>query len=134
MVRISSLIADRYETIAAELGVDAREGRLLVAAARGPLTVGALGSVVRAGKSTMTGILARMIADGLVTREPDPADRRAALVAPTERGRQVARMLQDRVRAFVLDLLQPLDAADRDRLTALLGVVLARADEVLPSE
>jgi DNA-binding MarR family transcriptional regulator len=133
-VRITAVIGDRFEAIAGELGVGAREGRLLVVASFDPLPVGRLGQVVRVGKSTMTGILARMIDDGLVTREQDPTDRRVGLITPTERGREVARALQSRVRAFVLDLLEPLDDADRERLAALLTAVIDRADAVLPPE
>jgi DNA-binding MarR family transcriptional regulator len=133
-VRITQLVGDRFEAIAGELGVGPREGRLLVVASHGALPVGRLGQVVRAGKSTMTGILSRMVDEGLVTREPDPADRRVALITPTERGRAIAGSLQSRVRAFVLDLLEPLGPAEREQLAALLGVVIARADVVLPPE
>ena len=131
---MTQLIGDRFEAIAAELGVGAREGRLLVVASQGPLPVGRLGQVVRVGKSTMTGILARMVEDGLVTREPDPADRRVALIAPTKQGRAIATTLQSRVRSFVLELLEPLDEGQREQLAGLLGTVIARADVVLPPE
>ena len=137
LIRIAALVTDRYEVISAELGVNFRTGRLLVAVARQPQTVGELGRYVRVGKSTMTGVVAGLVSRGLVVREPDPADRRASLVAPTERGREIADALVTRVRAEVLRLLEPIDPTGREDLAALLQVILDAADQadgLLPSE
>jgi len=137
LIRIAALVTDRYEVISTELGVDFRTGRLLVAVTRRPQTVGELGRYVRVGKSTMTGVLARLVSSGLVTREPNPDDRRASLIVPTERGRAIADELVARVRAEVLRLLEPLAQPDRGDLATLLQVILDAADRVdglLPQE
>ena len=137
LIRIAALVTDRYEVISTELGVDFRTGRLLVAVARRPQTVGELGRYVRVGKSTMTGVLARLVSSGLVTREPNPDDRRASLIVPTEHGRAIADELVARVRAEVLRLLAPLAQPDRGDLAALLQVILDAADRIdglLPQE
>ena len=137
LIRIAALVTDRYEVISGELGVDFRTGRLLVAVMRQPQTVGELGRYVRVGKSTMTGVLARLVSRGLVTREPNPDDRRASLIVPTEHGRAIADELVARVRAEVLRLLEPLDQPDRGDLSALLQAILDAADRVdglLPQE
>ena len=137
LIRIAALVTDRYEVISTELGVDFRTGRLLVAVARRPQTVGELGRYVRVGKSTMTGVLARLVSSGLVTREPNPDDRRASLIVPTEHGRAIADELVARVRAEVLRLLEPLAQPDRGDLAALLQVILDAADRIdglLPQE
>ena len=137
LIRIAALITDRYEVISRELGVDFRTGRLLVAVTRQPQTVGELGRYVRVGKSTMTGVLARLVSGGLVTREPNPDDRRASLIVPTEHGRAIADELVGRVRAEVLRVLEPLEPAGRGDLAALLQVILDaadRADGLLPQE
>jgi DNA-binding MarR family transcriptional regulator len=137
LIRIAALVTDRYEVISGELGVDFRTGRLLVAVTRTPQTVGELGRYVRVGKSTMTGILARLVSNGLVVREPDPRDGRASLITPTDRGRELADTLVTRVRDEVLRLLEPIDVNARGRLATLLEVILAAADEadgLLPSE
>ena len=137
LIRIAALVTDRYEVISTELGVDFRTGRLLVAVARRPQTVGELGRYVRVGKSTMTGVLARLVSGGLVTREPNPDDRRASLIVPTEHGRAIADELVARVRAEVLRLLAPLAQPDRGDLAALLQVILDAADRIdglLPQE
>jgi len=52
-------------------------------------TISELGEAVSLEKSTMTGLIDRMVRAGLVNREADPADRRVLRVWLTERGRQV---------------------------------------------
>ena len=47
----------------------------------GPLTVGALGEVLRLDSGTLSPLLKRMEAAGLVDRTRDPADERRVLVA-----------------------------------------------------
>ncbi len=137
LIRIAALVTDRYESISGELGMDFRTGRLLVAVTRQPQTVGELGRYVRVGKSTMTGILARLVSGGLVMREPDPRDRRASLITPTERGRALADTLVSRVRAEVFRLLEPVDPTASAELARLLQTILDAADQadgLLPTE
>ena len=137
LIRIAALVTDRYEVISSELGMDFRTGRLLVAVTREPQTVGELGRYVRVGKSTMTGILARLLSNGLVQREPDPRDRRASLITPTDRGRELADTLVTRVSAEVVRLLEPVDATGRSDLARLVQTILDAADHadgLLPAE
>ena len=67
-------------------------------------TITELGEAVALEKSTMTGLLDRMVRAGLVTRETDSADRRALRIWLTERGRQVqpeiARVLEKSYRGL----------------------------------
>ncbi len=93
-----------------------------------------LGAELRLGKSTMTGVVARMEAAGWVQRSPDPRDRRNALLTPTAAGADLATRFEHDMRDRVLDLLAPLDAADRNALGSLLSRVMARAEELLPPE
>ena len=130
LIRIAALVTDRYEVISEELGLDFRTGRLLVAVSRRPQTVGELGRYVRVGKSTMTGVLARMLSSGLVERETDPADRRASLIVPTARGREIAETLVTRVTAEVGRLLEPVDPGARAQLAELLQSILDAADQL----
>jgi len=130
LIRIAALVTDRYEVISEELGFDFRTGRLLVAVSRRPQTVGELGRYVRVGKSTMTGVLARMLSSELVERETDPADRRASLIVPTARGREIAETLVTRVTAEVGRLLEPVDPGARAQLAELLQSILDAADQL----
>lgn len=137
LIRIAALVTDRYEAISGELGIDFRTGRLLVAVTRRPQTVGELGRYVRVSKSTMTGVLGRLVSSGLVSREVNPDDRRATLITPTKQGREIADTLITRVRAEVLRLLEPVDAPGREDLARLLQLILDAADRIdglLPAE
>ncbi len=93
-----------------------------------------LGAELRLGKSTMTGVVARMEAAGWVERAPDPRDRRNALLTPTPAGAALAERFEIDMRDRVLELLVPLDADDRMLLGVLLSRVMTRAEELLPPE
>jgi DNA-binding MarR family transcriptional regulator len=62
----------------------------LLAAAR-PLTVGELHAGLAHKRSTLTSILNRLVARGLVTRAVSESDRRTFVVTPTAKGRRAAR-------------------------------------------
>jgi len=65
----------------------------LLAASGGPMTVGQLHEGLAHKRSTLTSILNRLAARGLVTREVGKADRRTFVVATTAKGRRVARAI-----------------------------------------
>lgn len=60
-------------------------------------TVSVLAERAQVTKQAMAELVAHLEAHGYVTRVPDPADRRAKLVLPTERGNEVVRIAQDLV-------------------------------------
>jgi len=60
---------------------------------------------------------------GLVRREPDPSDRRATLVAVTDRGSDVGRAIKRARRAEGEKLFGALSPADRAELTRILGLL-----------
>lgn len=89
----------------------------------GPLTVGELSSVEKVQPPTMTPIVARLEADGLVRREVDPADRRVARVTATSKGKQLLDRSRSRKTAYLARRLRALRPEER----ALIG----RAVEIL---
>ena len=52
----------------------------------GPTTQRALADALKVSPRNVTGLVDGLVADGFVTREPHPTDRRAILVSLTERG------------------------------------------------
>ena len=52
----------------------------------GPLSLGALADYEQVAPATVTKIVGRLVDDGLVTRSPDPDDRRVVRVAITDAG------------------------------------------------
>jgi DNA-binding MarR family transcriptional regulator len=79
-------------------------------------------------KSSLSGLVDRAEARGLVERVPSADDRRAATVRLTPLGRQLARTIADKVRKEVAVLLAVLPDKDRARLTALVGRIVSSTD------
>jgi DNA-binding MarR family transcriptional regulator len=99
----------------------ARDWIVLSALAAGPrLTQLALGHSLGVDKTTMTSLLDRMAAGGLITRSTDRHDRRARIPELTDEGRRVQREVaraRDRVEA---DLLGGFTADEQTQLRDLL--------------
>jgi DNA-binding MarR family transcriptional regulator len=86
----------------------------------GRVTQNHLGRLTAMDPATVQGVVRRLIARGLVRRMPDPADRRAAVLTPTEQGIALARRAVACARRITEATLHPLDAEERRRLLALL--------------
>ncbi len=84
-----------------EMGVSPAEGHLLsYLGAYAPCTIGEILRVFGIRPSTMTSMLERLAERRLVTREPDPGDRRSVRVKLTREGRSVA----ERINRLIRDL------------------------------
>jgi DNA-binding MarR family transcriptional regulator len=65
-----------------------RLSALAAAARHGPISLAGLAAVEKVSAPTMTRVVEALVRDGLVTREPDPANRRTVRIAATEAGRR----------------------------------------------
>lgn len=79
-----------------------------------------LGRLAATDPATIQGVVRRLLARGLLVRRPDPADRRATLLSPTEAGRALAARAVAAARAVTDATLAPLDPADRQTFLTLL--------------
>jgi len=77
---------------------------------------------------TMTNRVDRLVARGLVGRRADPSDRRGVLVRLSPRGRAAVDAALDALLGSERELLAGLSTRERDRLGALLRVVIAPFD------
>jgi DNA-binding MarR family transcriptional regulator len=133
--RISRLAKhlDRARTAAfASHGLQAWEFDVLSALRRqGPpyqLSPGALLHATLVTSGTMTNRIDRLAEAGLVSRHPDPQDKRGVLVTLTTSGRAVVdAALEDLLRSE-RELLTGLDRGQRHELAALLRILLAPFD------
>lgn len=57
---------------------------------------------------------------GLITTETSPTDGRRRVISLTDRGRQEARLLDERSAAQIASLIGPLDGSGRGRLAAAM--------------
>lgn len=76
-------------------------------------TQGALAEAIGADKTRIISVLDDLQARGLISREPDPADRRARVLALTAEGRRVRGVTQRAIRSNEHRILAQLPAADR---------------------
>jgi DNA-binding MarR family transcriptional regulator len=98
------------------------------------LTPGALLRATLVTSGTMTNRIDRLAEAGLVSRHPDPQDKRGVLVSLTDRGRAVVdAALQDLLRNE-RELLTALDDGQRHELAALLRILLAPFDASQPHD
>lgn len=64
-------------------------------------------------KTRLIGNLDRLEAEGMVARQPDPADRRNRIVSMTPGGAETLRRCREAIEAMETELLADLDPADR---------------------
>jgi DNA-binding MarR family transcriptional regulator len=82
-----------------------------------------LAEVEKVQPPTMTPIVARLEADGLVHREVDPDDRRVARITVSRQGKQLLERSRSRKTAYLARRLRSLQPEDR--------AVIVRAVEIL---
>lgn len=96
---------------------------------RDKLTSSELGSRTELDSATMTGILDRLEAAGLIERRPNPSDRRAILVHLTPKGRKTGEELAVLMKESNREFLQSFEAEDEKSLRTLLGRIRQRQGE-----
>jgi DNA-binding MarR family transcriptional regulator len=89
----------------------------------GTLTLGALADHERVAPPSVTKLVSRLEAGGLVERTPDPSDRRVWRVAITVEGEALVADLHRRKTAWLAARIGELEPADQARLAAALDVL-----------
>ena len=111
----------------APLGLTYAQARALrLVAEAGPLRMAELAAQLEVVPRSATTMVDALEAAGLVTRHPDPGDRRSVLVALTEAGRHLLDRLETARRDSALEVFGGLDVAQRDTLVGLLEVLCER--------
>lgn len=94
----------------------------------GPATQQRLASALRLQKSTVSRLVDQLEADGVVTRKPNPDDRRSVLVSLTRLGASRAERLDDARRTLFSRLLDELEPGERAMVAAGLTRLKEAAD------
>ncbi|MGI8663693.1 MAG: MarR family winged helix-turn-helix transcriptional regulator [Acidimicrobiales bacterium] len=98
----------------------------------GPLTVGELAEVERVTSPMITKIAKNLEEAGLVTRSPDPTDKRITRLALTGAGRRRLERNRTRKAAWLATRLRELDASDLEAIEAIIPVLERLADDASP--
>jgi DNA-binding MarR family transcriptional regulator len=104
-----------------------QQSALAVIAIHGPLTLGALAEHERVAPPSVTKVVSKLECDGLVTRTPDPADRRVCRVAISPAGEALLEETRRRKTAWLTARISQLDAERQRRLADALDVL----DEII---
>ncbi len=98
---------------------------LLAQLARAPegVTLGELSRRMMVSNGNVTGLIERLVADGLVTRTPRPTDRRTVTVQLTEAGRREFDAMAAEHQEWVADGFADLSGSDINDLMHLLARV-----------
>jgi DNA-binding MarR family transcriptional regulator len=125
VTRLARLLRQRAET-----GITPSMLSALASIERlGPVTIGRVALAEQVQPPTMTVIVGRLEGDGLVAREPDPEDRRAALVRVTPDGRRLLERSRSRKTAYLARRLRSLGPEDRAAVEAVLPVLAGLVEE-----
>lgn len=114
-----------YDRAAQAVGLSAAQACLLGQLTVGERAMGELAVELLCDPSNVTQLVARLEARGLVTRVPDPADRRVKRVSITPAGRREHHAVR-RAFDFPDDRLGRLDEGEQLQLSSLLAKLLDR--------
>lgn len=93
---------------------------------RGPVPQRALAEALKVTPRAVTGLVDALVAQGLVTREAHPTDRRATLVTLTPPGETLVGRLERDHRKLARALFAPMSPAEFDAFAQGLGGVIDR--------
>ena len=95
------------------------------------MKLGELSQRLMVSNGNITGLVDRLVAQGLLDRQPAPNDRRAQLVKLTAEGRRNFRAMAASHEAWIAEIFADLNAGDRDALMRLLGKAKASAHKAI---
>jgi DNA-binding MarR family transcriptional regulator len=99
---------------------------------RGSMTLGELAAHEGVAPPTVTGVVARLEADGNVVRGPDAADGRIVRVMATDQGKELVVRARERKDAWLTRRVADLGPDDLDRLAEALAVIESLSERADP--
>jgi MarR family transcriptional regulator, lower aerobic nicotinate degradation pathway regulator len=127
LFQLSFLLQNRLARIAAEHDLSIIQVRLLAILRDREPGMFEVAQHLELEKSSLSGLVDRAEARGLVERIPSPDDRRSAHIRVTAKGRKFSRIVEDQVNADVATLVAVLSKSDRDQLARALSQVVTAA-------
>jgi DNA-binding MarR family transcriptional regulator len=126
LLRTARLHRTRAAAMLAEIGLHpGQETVLQLLSSKDGQTMSALADAMGVQPPTVTKMITRMGAEGLVTREASPSDGRKVFIRLTQDGQQCARQLKSLWKTLDQDAARGLGAKDRKQLTDLLQSMAA---------
>ena len=95
------------------------------------MTLGELSQRMMVSNGNVTGLVDRLVEQGLLTRRPSPKDRRAQLVSLTAEGRRFFRAMARANGDWIADMLADLSGEEIETLMRLLAKTKASARKAI---
>lgn len=127
--RLGRIISNALETDP-EIGLSLRQYRMLERLTERPHRTGELATISGIAQPTASAAITSLEARELVDRYPDPADRRATLIAINDAGRNVLAIAKDRVLERLELVTADMTSADAEALAAVQPVLIAGMDRL----
>lgn len=124
LLRVSAQLVDGIAAGMDERGfIDVRpvHGFLFAALSPGPATATELAARLQVTKQAAAQLISYLVDRGYLTREPDPQDRRAQLVALTDRGHACTIAARESAESYVGTWRDQLSQSDFEALVRSLG-------------
>jgi DNA-binding MarR family transcriptional regulator len=96
-----------------------------------PMTLGELSQRMMVSNGNVTGLVDRLVEQGLLSRRPSPKDRRAQLVNLTAEGRRFFRAMARANGDWIADMLADLSSDEIETLMRLLAKTKASARKAI---
>ncbi|HYY62330.1 MAG TPA: MarR family transcriptional regulator [Burkholderiales bacterium] len=96
-----------------------------------PMTLGELSQRLMVSNGNVTGLVDRLVEQGLLSRRPSPKDRRAQLVSLTAEGRRFFRAMARANGDWIADMLADLSSDEIETLLLLLAKTKASARKAI---
>ena len=129
LARASHLVSGAFHARLAAAGINVPVWRVLaILYERNDLVIGPLARMVLLKQPTLSKVLDRMIADGLVTRSPATVDRRRVFVAITPRGRELVRQFITEAKDHEAAALAGFGEREIDTLKTVLRTLIGKLE------
>lgn len=126
LARASAEASAQFHAVVKSRGLSVLEWRVLGQLSEGPSTVSMLAERALSQQPTLTKVLDRMTADGLVARLEDAADRRRVTVRLTDKGHKLAAELVPLAREHETRVLAGYSPREAAALKRALKTLIAR--------
>jgi MarR family transcriptional regulator, organic hydroperoxide resistance regulator len=120
LARASHLISGQFHQQLRRQRVPVMTWRVLAALADGPMSAKEVADIILQKQPTVSKLLERLEKQGLLRRDPNPADRRSILVSLTPAGRRLAAPLYEAAKRHEAAVLEPFGRANAQLLVGVL--------------
>ncbi|AZQ40009.1 MarR family transcriptional regulator [Streptomyces cyaneochromogenes] len=110
----------QFSTASRQLGLTPQQAQMLCFAQHLQPSLGELATLLHCDKTNITGLVDRLQRRGLLTRQPDPDDRRMTRVHLTPEGERVTSQFQQAIHTALTTRFSSWPAVQRDSLVRLL--------------